>query len=52
MGKSGKSSNVYFVVIILLLMVTIWLSTVREQSDGYKSKAEFLSDVQSGNGRR
>ena len=49
MGKSGKSSNVYFVVIILLLMVTIWLSTVREQSDGYKSKAEFLSDVQSGN---
>lgn len=49
MGKSGKSSNIYFVVIILLLMVTIWLSTVHEQSDGYKSKAEFLSDVKAGN---
>lgn len=49
MGKSGKSSNIYFVVIILLLMVTIWLSTVHEQTDAYKSKAEFLTDVAEGN---
>lgn len=43
--KSGKNFNMYFVVIIGLLLLTVWIGTFQNQSDNY-TKGELVSDLE------
>ena len=45
MNKSGKNFNMYFVVIIGLLLLTVWIGTFQNQSDNY-TKGELVSDLE------
>ena len=47
MGKSSKGINIYFIIIVILLLVTVWVSTIQEQGDSY-TKGEFISQLQEG----
>ncbi len=47
MGKSSKGINIYFVVIALLLLITVWVSTINEQTDNY-TKGEFIEQLDNG----
>jgi len=44
-NKSGKNFNMYFVVIIGLLLLTVWIGTFQNQSDNY-TKGELVSDLE------
>ena len=43
--KSGKNFNMYFVVIIGLLLLTVWIGTFQNQNDNY-TKGELVSDLE------
>lgn len=45
MNKSGKNFNMYFVVIIGLLLLTVWIGTFQNQNDNY-TKGELVSDLE------
>lgn len=47
MGKSAKGINIYFVIIAILLLVTVWVSTIRDRSDQY-TKGELISQLEEG----
>ena len=47
MGKGAKGLNLYFVVILILLLVTVWVSTIQEKGDTY-TKGEFVSQLEAG----
>ncbi|HKM04968.1 MAG TPA: ATP-dependent zinc metalloprotease FtsH [Lachnospiraceae bacterium] len=36
MNKKKKGINAYFIFILVLLMITIWVSTLKEKNDSYK----------------
>jgi len=43
--KSGKNFNMYFVVIIGLLLLTVWIGTFQNQNDNY-TRGELVSDLE------
>ena len=45
MNKGGKGLNVYFVVILILLLATIWISSLKGKEDDYTYK-EFTQQLQ------
>ena len=47
MGKSAKGINIYFIIIVILLLITIWVSTIKEQNDQY-TKGEFVTQLEEG----
>ncbi len=47
MGKGAKGLNLYFVVILILLLVTVWVSTIQEKEDSY-TKGEFVAQLEAG----
>ena len=47
MGKSEKGINIYFVIIAILLLVTVWVSTIQDRSDQY-TKGELISQLEEG----
>ncbi len=47
MGKGAKGINIYFIVILILLLVTVWVSTIKEKEDSY-TKGEFISQLEEG----
>lgn len=47
MGKSAKGINIYFIIIGILLLVTVWVSTIKEKGDQY-TKGEFVSQLEEG----
>lgn len=47
MGKSAKGINIYFVIIAILLLVTVWVSTIQDRSDQY-TKGELVSQLEEG----
>ena len=47
MGKSAKGFNIYFIIIIVLLLISVWFSTIKEQGDQY-TKGEFISQLEEG----
>ena len=47
MGKSAKGINIYFIVILILLLVTVWVSTIQEKEDSY-TKGEFIAQLEEG----
>ncbi len=47
MGKSAKGINIYFIIIVILLLVTVWVSTIKEKGDQY-TKGEFVSQLEEG----
>lgn len=44
MNRSGKNFNIYFLLIIGLLFLTVWIGTFRSESDIY-TKSELESDL-------
>ena len=44
MNKNGKSLYTYFIVILILLGLTLFISTLSEKEDVY-TKAELLADL-------
>ena len=47
MSKSTKSLNIYFVIIGLLLLLTIWISTLNSEEETY-TYDDFLIDLDNG----
>ena len=47
MGKSAIGINIYFVIIAILLLVTVWVSTIQDRSDQY-TKGELISQLEEG----
>ena len=47
MGKSANGINIYFVIIAILLLVTVWVSTIQDRSDQY-TKGELISQLEEG----
>ena len=47
MNKTGKGLNIYFVIIIALLLVTVWISSLSSAEDEYTYQ-EFLQELQAG----
>ena len=47
MGKSAKGINIYFLIIAILLLVTVWISTIKEQGNSY-TKGEFVAQLEAG----
>ena len=47
MGKSAKGINIYFVIIAILLLVTVWVSRIQDRSDQY-TKGELISQLEEG----
>lgn len=45
MGKNNKSFYVYFVIIIGLLLLTVWVGTLRVQNNGY-TRGEFEEQLE------
>ena len=45
-GKKRKR-NIYFVIIAILLLVTVWVSTIQDRSDQY-TKGELISQLEEG----
>ena len=45
MNKSGKSLNTYFIVILILLGITFFISTLNEKQAVY-TKAELVADLE------
>lgn len=44
MNKSGKNFNLYFIIIIGLLLLTVWIGTFQSPGDNY-TKGELTSDL-------
>lgn len=47
MRKGAKGINLYFIVILILLLVTVWVSTIQEKEDSY-TKGEFVAQLEAG----
>lgn len=47
MNKSGKGLNMYFVVIIVLLLLTVWISSLKGKDDSYTYK-QFMQELEAG----
>ena len=47
MGKNAKGINIYFIIIAILLLITVWISTIQEKGDSY-TKGEFISQLENG----
>ncbi len=47
MGKNAKGINIYFIIIAILLLITVWISTIQEKGDSY-TKGEFISQLEAG----
>lgn len=47
MGKSAKGINIYFIIIAILLLITVWVSTIDERGDEY-TKGEFVTQLEAG----
>lgn len=47
MGKGAKGINIYFIIIVVLLLITVWVSTIKEKGDSY-TKGEFISQLEEG----
>ena len=47
MGKGAKGINLYFLVILILLLVTVWVSTIQEKEDSY-TRGEFVAQLEAG----
>ncbi len=47
MGKSSKGINIYFFVIAILLLITVWVSNMSEQTDSY-TRGEFIEQLEKG----
>lgn len=47
MGKNAKGINIYFIVILILLLVTVWVSTIQEKEDSY-TKGELVTQLEDG----
>lgn len=45
MNKGGKGLNIYFVVILVLLLLTIWISSLKGKDDDYTYK-EFVQQLE------
>lgn len=45
MNKGGKGLNIYFVVILILLLLTIWISSLKGKDDDYTYK-EFVQQLE------
>ncbi len=45
MNKGGKGLNIYFVVILVLLLLTIWVSSLKGKDDDYTYK-EFVQQLE------
>ena len=45
MNKSGKGLNTYFIVILFLLGLTYFISTLKEKQEVY-TKAEMVADLE------
>ncbi len=45
MNKGGKGLNIYFVVILVLLLLTIWVSSLKGKDDDYTYK-EFIQQLE------
>lgn len=48
MNKSGKSLNMYFLVIVVLILLTVWISSLKGQEGTY-TYTELLQDIDNGN---
>ncbi len=48
MGKNSRSINLTFIVILILIGVTIWVSTMSESEDIY-TRGELISELEAGN---
>ncbi len=48
MGKGAKGINLTFVIIMILVLVTVWASTMRDNSGSY-TKGQFIEDMEAGN---
>jgi len=46
-GKSSKGINIYFLVIAILLLITVWVSNMSEQTDSY-TRGEFIEQLEKG----
>jgi cell division protease FtsH len=47
MGKNSKSINLTFIIIMALVLVTIWASTMKDSGGSY-TKGQFIEDLESG----
>ncbi len=47
MNKVGKGLNIYFVIIIALLLITVWISSMSSGEEDYTYR-EFLQELQAG----
>ena len=47
MGKGAKGLNLYFVIILILLLVTVWVSTIQEKGDSY-TRGELVKQLEAG----
>ncbi len=47
MGKSSKGINIYFLVIAILLLITVWVSNMSEQTESY-TRGEFIEQLDKG----
>ncbi len=47
MGKSAKGLNIYFMIILILLLVTVWVSTIQGNEESY-TKGEFIAQLDAG----
>ena len=47
MGKGAKGLNLYFVIILILLLVTVWVSTIQEKGDTY-TRGELVNQLEAG----
>lgn len=45
MNKGGKGLNIYFVVILVLLLLTVWISSLKGKDDNYTYK-EFVQQLE------
>ena len=48
MSKNSRSFYLYFVVIIGLLLITVWIGTIRVQGSSY-TRGEFEAQLKNGN---
>jgi cell division protease FtsH len=48
LGKGAKGINLTFVIIMILVLVTVWASTMRDNSGSY-TKGQFIEDMEAGN---
>ena len=47
MNRTGKGLNLYFVIIIALLLITVWISSLSNNEEDY-TYSEFLQELEAG----